>query len=481
MSADLHELGILRQTARRHRRRWGGALLLAAALAVAPWDDLASVIAGERTLSGEPAYTPAHPVSLDAVDLEAVHSELMPAWVIAASHVGEAYGRARESAAWERLSAAIAPDANLTDLATRLRADVLADPWSRAGDIRYRLWAWSAYLDTAGQPWRLEGEVVDPGDGAFLIVKSYRVMADGAVVLADQRLRFRLLSRADSTSAVEGYLGHAGEGGGEGVLLLADRLTIFATDTLWPLLDADDDSQRVGLERAWAASVRGEVAALLGQRLAPLSRTAAKRRALLESWEQLQGRYGCMGYRINRIPWQGLPDHLPQMAALMQRDAEADCPAVTAEEYRMFAEYQDAVAGEPDLEAALESLLAVAARPAALHETRHLADRAQPPTCTGCDLDPGDAVGELSAYLTSFSHPEVSHLALYQACRATRGSSGRHALAVAIAVRHILPRGCANPPPDDLAARALAAEATLLGRAQLARIPADFPASVSLP
>ncbi|MFT5683258.1 MAG: hypothetical protein ACI8RZ_004189 [Myxococcota bacterium] len=405
----------------------------------------------------------------------------MPAWVIAASRAGEAYGGARESAAWQRLSSAIADDDNLTDLAEDLRADVLADPWSRAADIRYRLWAWSAYLDSQGKPWRLEGEVIDPGGGAFLYVKSYRVMADGAVVLADQRLRFRLLRRADSTSAVEGYLGHAGEGGGEGVLLLADRLAIFATDTLWPLLDSADDGRRIGLARAWAKPVRGEVAEILGDQVAPLTRTATHRRTLLAAWEGMQDRYDCMDYRIHRIPWQGLPDHHQAlMAQLVARDAELACPAVTAEEHAAFVAYQEAIAAEPGVEAALEGLLAVAARPTALHETRHLADRSDPPTCTGCDLDPGDSVNELSAYLTSFAHPEVGHLALYQACRATKSGRGRHALAVSIATRHILPRGCANPPPDDLAARALAAEVSLFGRDQIAQIPADFPASVAL-
>ncbi|MEL6347221.1 MAG: hypothetical protein AAFV53_29165 [Myxococcota bacterium] len=469
------------RTHRRDRRRTllFTVLLLTALMGCfyVPWDQVSAVVRGERTVRGEPRYVPRHPILVSMIDLEDVHARRMTAWSLAAARPQDALNRRREAAAWARVLEGIAPDQNLVDLGEALRADVRLDPWGRAEAIQYRLWAWNRYLDLADQPWRLEADIRDGGDGAYMVLRTYRVVADASVNAGDAPRRVRLLRRADRTNVVEYYLGHAGSGGGEGALLLADRLETFTLDALWPLLDPSADERRTSVDRAWAPAVRAEInAALPARDVAALRESAARRFQAMQALDSIQSRSSCMNFRIWRLPWDGLPSRfreaLPQLVA---RDAALPCPSVTAEEAAVLL----SIRAEPGVESALEKLLAIATQITALHEARHLADREIPPTCADCVVDTKGMVDELSAYLATFSSDTVGNIAFYQACRGARGG-GAHATAVALASRAILPGGCANPPPPDLAERAQQAQQQLLNRSSAPALLPGFPQKVAL-
>ncbi|MFT4974380.1 MAG: hypothetical protein ACI8S6_000262 [Myxococcota bacterium] len=460
------------------------AVVLLAAVGVGtvlPWDDLGEVVRGRLTLGGDRAYHPAHPIQWQEVALEEVHQELLPRWSIAAARPGDPLDQQQEAWAWAALEEALVVDENLLELATALRSAIRKSAWTHHEEIAYLTWAWSHYLEQPG--WRLEGRVQDHGDGTFVTMKTYRVVADTAVPLGDVEQRVRLLRRADHTSITERYLGHAGDGGGEGALLLADRIEVFALESLWPLMDPALDGQHTGPARAWAASVREEIgAALSDEQTAVLQGTAAARAGALRARQALRDRTDCSGGHVGEIPWQGVSvwfaARLRQAAV---RDRDVPCPVVTEDEAEALAARFDA----EGLEAALEALVAHAARATALHEAQHLADRAQPPRCEGADfcatvgLD-ADAVGELSAYLTSFASAEVGGTAFYQACLATHRGTGSHARAVAVAARALLPRGCVNPPPEALATQAQALRAEWRGERVPPRLATGFPQRVAL-
>lgn len=457
------------------------ALTAAVASAFLPWSDAYDIARGRKNLSGQPTYTPAQPPGWQAVDLAHVHRDLLPAWTIAAAQPGDFVDQQREAEAWLALSEALAPDPNLLALASDMRGAVQGGVWVHHDDLVYWMWAWSRYLEAPG--WRLEGGVRDPGDGAYFYVKTYQVVADTHVPLHGAERRVRLLRRADHTSTTENYLGHAGGGGGEGALLLAHRIQAFAVDHLWPLMDPALDGRRTGAARAWDAPVRAEIQAALSPAHArALQQGAARRQQMLAVRDQVHQRTDCSGFHIRRVDWKGFSDTLTaRLERAVARDADAACPAITAEELAVLSARPET----EGLEGALEALVAFAARATALHEAQHLADREDPPACASAEfcapfaLGEG-ATGELSAYLTSFSSAEVGATAFYQACRATHHGTGSHARAVSVAARALLPRGCTNPPPADLTAQAQAMRAAWQGEDKEPRLSPGFPTLVAL-
>lgn len=456
-------------------------LLTAVTVIGVDWSWARDVARGRQTLWGDPCYTPPHPPQWEAVDLLRVHRDLLPRWSIAAAKSGDPVDQQREAEAWAALAEALAPDPNLLALATDIREATRAGVWMHHGDLQYWMWAWSRYLEAPG--WRVEGGVRDPGDGAFLFVKTYRVVADTTVPLDGEARRVRLLRRADHTTTVENYLGHSGSGGGEGALLLAHRIEAFTIDQIWPLLDPSLDSRRTGPPRAWGPPIRAEVrAALSAEHVGALTRTAAHRDRMLRTRDQVHERSACSGFHISRVDWRGFSDTLTRsLRRAVARDRDTPCPTLTEDELQILSTGPD----EPALPEALEALVAFTARATALHEAQHLADRDAPPACTelgtcaALGLRP-EATQELSAYLTSFASEEVGATAFYQACRATHHGTGSHAEAVTAAARVLLPRGCANPPPADLARQAQALRAAWRGADLPPKLTADFPTTVAL-
>ena len=472
--ADLSpEQAHLRTQRRQERLRLVLIGLVTMGLLLAPWGRLSAVLQGRQTLSGAPAYTPRHPSQLDQVDLEALHTYLLPRWSRAAALPGDPDDQRQESRTWLDVAAAVAPDPNLAALAAELRASE-RDAWGNHKELRWVVWAWNQYVEPTG--WRLEGRVLDPGTGAFLRLRSYRVQAEGLVLAGGTPRRVRIVRRADYTDSHVGYLGHAGEAD-EGAILIAEDIEQFTLDALWPLLDPALDRRRSGVARAWAPAVRAELTPLLKpEHLLALQQTAPLREAAVSALQQAEARADCSAAALTPLTlrWDGIPEaQQPALRALVEREQAAACPALTADELQALVQRPAA----PHLEDALAALVALAARIPALHEAHHLADRERTLRCSSCLTT---ALTELSAYLATFSDPDSGAAAFYQACRATHSARGGHAEAVSEAARYILPRGCVNPPPDDFRARAAAARAELLGQDDAPVLLPGFPLRLPL-
>ena len=133
------------------------------------------------------------------------------------------------------------------------------------------------------------------------------------------------------------------------------------------------------------------------------------------------------------------------------------------------------------LPAALEELTALVGRAVAAHEVRHVADgaRADVP-CPGCrEGTPSLVRAELSAYLAGFATPGVGYVAALQACSHPR-EVGLHAVAIEEATSAVIDGGCEQAAPDDLYARARAAEARYFGERPQIGAPRGFPRQLAV-
>ena len=127
--------------------------------------------------------------ALAEVDLARTHAELVPSWVVAR---GALKGLAAHE--WQR---GVDRDQNLGALAARILQLHDADPVLNGNELLGLVATWNAYLDRAGAPWRLEGEVlIEPGGGGLLALRSYRVMYDGVTKVDGRSYRTRLQRRA---------------------------------------------------------------------------------------------------------------------------------------------------------------------------------------------------------------------------------------------------------------------------------------------
>lgn len=429
----------------------------------------------------DPGWAPPHPVDREAlagIDLHHVHAELWPGLV--ASLQADA---GAQQDAHVALRQAVAADPNLADLVDEV-VGLTADPVASAPALLQRARAWNDYLDAHGLPWRLALSVHVHPDDAQILVKTYRVVADARTIVGDRSTRTRVVTRADRTALVEAWLGTTvGDGG---ALLQLDRIVVFALDRVWPLLDPALDDRRDAVDRAFAPSIRASAARALPEHVEVLANTAAGRFFMGRAADAVHDRHGCGSrFVIGEIPFDGLA--VADLRVLSRYAAASDrspCPDVTREEALLFRLHSDALQAEPELQPALEALVAWIARAFAVHEARHVADAeqtgAEPPPCPGCpDALPVEGRRELSAYVASFVDPELGGLALYQACRL----DPRQVPVRAEVVRWVADRlgdACAEGPPDDLPERARALEVELFGRSEPIRVDDAFPRGLPL-
>jgi len=395
------------------------------------------------------------------VDLRQVHEELLPSWTVALAWA-DRQGPEPATAARQALETAIASDQNLSELLTELAERVQGDLWSEGERLIFLTSAWSRYLDDQDAPWRVEGGVVDLGNGPFFYVKVYEILADGAVGVGGQPARIRLMRRADTLNIREAHLGHVVEGEDAGMVVL-DRIEEFAADQLWPLLDPSGQGALDRLGAAHGAAVRAEAAAVLPpEDLALLQETARERLDLIAAVRSVTER-GC-DFRFNTVPWQGFDaQDRERLGRAYRQDLGARCPAITRDEIQPLLESSETLRSTRDLDRALASLVGWAARSTAAHEARHVGDRGQ-------DFDAVET--ELSAYLASFSTDGISALSFFQACQANAGIDGTHARALAASGLDC------ETPPRDLQARARLRSREVFDHADLVVLAADFARSV---
>ncbi len=412
---------------------------------------------------------------LRQIDLAQVHSDAIPAWVLAR-------GDEREQSA-EALLSLLEPDRNLVALATRVRALSSGDPSPHGAEIMGLIATWNAYLDQAGEPWRLEAELSPLPDGRKALgLRSYAVTYDGSTTVGGRPYRTRLQRRVDDTALVESYLGHVRDWR-EGVLLLHDRIQDYALDEVWTLLDpAAADLSSV--EQAFAPSLRAAIAEALGpDAAAELEASASLRRDMLAVIRSVHSRHACGSrFLIARVPWDGFG---PEDIARLQRHAAAvmppSCPDLTPDEARRLVAASEALRARPALRPALEHLTAWVAGAVVAHEARHAADDAseRPVVCAACPPAWGRVASlEASAYVASFAVPGRGVLSMLQACELDPIAAPVQADAVSFVLVNMEAR-CASGPPDEMVARARGVEVALFGRYTPMDL-ADFPTALPL-
>jgi hypothetical protein len=448
-----------------------------------------SFLHGEIDIHGEPIFVPRHAVrpSLVAqIDLERLHARVLPEWLIRQSYADTPAGRRRAEYAYRDLIHTISPDPNLEGLWRELHDRIVADPIANAHRIDYLLWAHDDYMDRIGAPYRIEPSMYfrtpsDTGGRLALVARSYRVITD---LETRGGARVRVLSRIDRTGPIETWLGHT-EREQEGAFVVADRVLHFTVRHVWPALNPALDERLPEAERGLARGVRREVhEAVEPYFLQILEETAEDQQALMEAAASIEARHACGStFRIFGLPYRGLSLHSRAMLRLALLSSQnASCPDVTLDEVVQLVSASERLRRTDDLEPALEALVALVSSSIAAHELRHVVDGpSEDLDCPGCaDGTPPLVRAELSGYLASFGTPGVGYLAALAACSNPERELGVDAVAIAHATYGAMPEGCLGPAPDDLYARARAAERRYFGVRDAVEVPRAFPAALAV-
>lgn len=425
---------------------------------------------------------------LAGVDLERVHSELFPAWLIALSNDADPGGPDRTDRAFTALLHAVAPSPGLSRV-IHLAHDATKHPdriVAHSDRLIGLLNDWNALMARHGKPWWIDGNVMSGRGSVLFYVKSYRVAEELRAYVGRQPIDARIVARVDRLNVVENVLGHASPGDHAAVILV-DRLHDFVLERVWPILGGD--LQNVALSaRTLAPLVRQEVAAALSdQTFGVLAESAPHRLQLLEVQRSIHQRRACGNSLILRaIPWNGLGRtdlrHLSRLAATSQDDS---CPSITVDEFETL-ERSSAVLRENDrLEDAVAALAAWLARSVTVHEVRHVADQVMdkglemPLECTPCDDSMSmRARAELSAWLSELAWSDSAYTSLLHACMLDvhRKSATGKALSRLL---DDLGDPCTEPP-RAIAIRARQLESAIFGRSQRIALPANFPVRLNI-
>ena len=452
----------------------GGALAIASGLLL--FVDVGSILRGERDLGGYPVYSPRHPVELTAVeglDFRAIHGDLFTSWILEIDHDG-----GTESGNAIRRALAVTP--NLLTLFDEMDALARSDPGENADRLLYLSWAWNERLQQLGVPWRVDAVVRGTARRSTFYVKTYHVLSDLSVRVGESTQRVRLLERADALGVTESYLGNTTRFASDGALVLVDRTREFALDDVWPLLGTDPSDPR----RTYRAAIQREIAELVPpEHRRVLTESAPLRARLVALLDTIRERREC-GSKLSilPLPWDGLDDDAEQRLSALARDSRGlHCPPIIEAEVDLLREASVALRETDGLEPALEALIAATTRPVAVHEARHVADdprRDGDVDCAECphSLDAGGR-SELSAYLASFAHPNVSALSMLQACElldsvSTHGDALRE-------LESLFPDGC-RVLPGDVSSKARALEYHWFGRSEDIELPPSYPKRLPL-
>lgn len=418
-------------------------------------------------------------------ELERVHAELLPRYVIGASN------NYRDTPArLEELRAALAKEPTLLELTNSI-ADDLKDPdqlVERGDHLMANVSSWNTFMDTAGEPWWIDANIYLSPENKFFYLKTYKILADFDVIVGDGSYRTRMAARADSTNVVESFLGHTSPRQ-DGAIILADRLYDFSLREVWPLLGElpEDASPRA---RAFHAKLNEEARdAMSAETLELLAVHSASRHALVQTLDAIRSRRSCGSkFSITDLPWDGMPeDELDLLHKYAERDRYEDCPSIKPEEVEIIIESSQNLRDDEKLKTAAEELVAHVAHAVTIHEARHAADHktaeafTQSLPCARCDeLGLGrSARAELSAYLASFSSKRSGYTALFQACGLDFTRPTPHVQALRL-ILDALDTSC-DELPKDLHARSKQLEVDFFGRSDTISTPkSKYPTSLEL-
>lgn len=385
------------------------------------------------------------------VDGLALHREQWPSWVLARDP-------ATKAATLSSLTATVAHDPALVTLAGQLADGLERDPRAAYDAVD----VWNAALGARGVPFALQAG----GTAPHAYVKGYWLAAEPTVRVGDRRTTVRVGVRVDRLNIVEGWLGVAEDVGG--AIVVVDRVRDFAVDDLWTRLDPADD-------RPLSAALRADVAARLpADAVAALAAAAPAQRALHAAVTAVQDRRGTCdsGFRL-RVPWDGVDD-FASLRAYADEYAGQRCPGITHAEVDALVAGTLAVRGDPALPAALERLVAYAARHVAVHEARHRLDHEDwgfgtPPPCGPCERWSPRATIEASAYLAALASPDAV-VAVVQGCEVLASGAGGGSVTALERVWAVTGATCDGPLPPDLADRAAATARDWFGHGDQATV-----------
>lgn len=421
---------------------------------------------------------------LAGVDLERVHGALLTNWVVARNEDDES-----AETAYKAMSDAIAPSPALSALFASMHD--LARPdrslLKRNEELLDVVDAWNELLANGGAPWWLEGNMlVGPGTAQFYL-KTYRIRGTAVVMVGEERVVTRLLSRADSLNVLELALGHASPDRDHAALLL-DRIRDHAMDVLWPALAVTQTldqpkKQTVRSEdRTLVGRVRREVqTALTAAEWKAVSETAAARRVLVHIRDHvaLQRRCGArLVLHMKKVAGPG-KDTLRWLRSVAAREAQFECPAITPAEVAELEQASRILRRTGGLQDALDRLVVWTARNVAVHEARHVADQRlhkgleRKVPCRQCPE--GFSVrtqAELSAWLAEVAWGPTPFTTLLHACALPRRTSTGRALHFLLGR---LGRATCESPPVNVQRRARLLEQKIFGREERVRFISALP------
>ncbi len=444
--------------------------------------------APHRAKPFRPPYAVSRQIT-ESVDMPRLHRDLLPAWVMSLQHSPHTLGRRNAEMTFEALKEEAGKDPNLALLLDELHEKIMYGLPELSTDIHALFAGWNEYMARVGAPWRLEHHIAQTASGSRIFVRSYRAVADVEVTIARAPYRVLLLSRADRTNLVEGFIGQT-SWEHDAALVVLDRVVDFAADRLWPLFDGEHGSSRAdSIGDSITDHVLTEALGALGMStVAELARTGSLHRELEEELASVRRRNGCgASVLIDQVPWDGLsPRALALLNDVAVRNEQRRCPRLMTQDARRFELLSARLRDDAELEPALGRLAAWLTRAVAVHEARHLAnDRGQVEKdrlCGGCPSAlTRSEQSEVSAYLASFAAPGLGYVALMQACGVDLSVRGTNTTALAWVLPKLLDEGCAGAVPDDLYQRAQQLEREVLGSSDRTELSAAFPDFVPVP
>lgn len=410
--------------------------------------------------------------TLDGVDLDALHSALLPNWFIAVSN--------DSPEAAELLRAvrnAVASEDRLLELVDEFAAAVGLAGIERAIRFEQLVVEWNDYLDSRERHFVLILPMSTSQRQHFYALSYFGVARFDYEPDDGEPIPVRLVTRLDNLNVREAYLGHAGAL--EGVAsIVVDRIAESAANRVWPLLAEDPFEGLSDLQDHFREAVRAELAAALGSDFAALETAAPARHALVRVQDAIDERRACgAAFRLRRLPLRGFnEEQIIEFDAIASARNRSVCPDLKGTELAMLEDASRTLRQIPGIRAGVQALTAVLARTVTHHEIRHIIDFR-----TGLDCDcPSWAreqtVQELSAYLASMANSAAPATLLYTLCEDhAAGLTGQHQRALNLAFERVLDDGCLGPIPDDLPGRARQAEEWYFGRASEFELPRDYP------
>jgi hypothetical protein len=482
-----------------YRRRYVYRVLLgAAALAAAGWllaiygspptqsDIDAKALLAPKIARPFQAPYPVDPQTLAGIDMDRVHGQLFPAWIIALQHKPHSVGRANAERAFADLRSEAGRDPNLGGLLDRIHEGMMDGTYDFHGELRALIKGWNDYLAQGGIPFRLEHHIAQSAEGPQHRARFYRVVADIPVSTERSMQHVLVLARQDRTNLTEGFLGQTSTDPGT-ALIMTDRIAQYAIERIWPLFDRQSEITTSALLERVRAEAREE---LSEPTLDALTRTLLARRQLEAELRTLSQRRGCgAGVVIENVPWNGLSNRaLALVNGVAQKNERRGCPRVTLDDADHISTLSERLSNDASLVRALGELAAWVGKSVVAHEARHLADsrdddHLDPSNfCRDCPATFDYATrAEVAAYLASFATPHAGYVALLQACGNESSRGGTHSTALEFVLPKLLADGCSGPVPEDLYSQAAAVHAQLFGRTRPVALPTSFPTTIPIP